>query len=121
VAVRDRFPGRRIVAVFEPRSFTAQLRRFQEAYAEALRHADRVWLAGLYRPERYDEITGLDPTALAEDLSRHGVASRHLDSVDELVQGLVVDGSAGDVIVIMSNGGFGGIHKKLLGALQPSG
>ena len=121
VAVRDRFPGRRIVAVFEPRSFTAQLRRFQEAYAEALRHADRVWLAGLYRPERYDEITGLDPTALAEELTREGVESRHLDSVDELVQGLVADGSAGDVIVIMSNGGFGGIHKKLLGALQPSG
>ncbi len=120
VAVRDRFPGRRVVAVFEPRSYTAQLRRFQDAYANALRAADRVWLAGLYRPERYDETTGLDPTALAAELTAEGVPSRHLDSVDELVDGLLADGAPGDVIVIMSNGGFGGIHKKLLGALDPS-
>jgi UDP-N-acetylmuramate: L-alanyl-gamma-D-glutamyl-meso-diaminopimelate ligase len=118
-AVRGRFEGRRIVAVFEPRSFTAQLRRFQSGYEAALQHADRVWLAGLYRPERYDEGTGLDPNELAADLTRAGVPARHLEAVDALVEGLVTDASAGDVIVIMSNGGFGGIHRKLLDALGP--
>ena len=116
-AVRGRFEGRRIVAVFEPRSFTAQLRRFQSGYEAALQHADRVWLAGLYRPERYDEHTGLDPNELAADLARAGVPARHLEGVDALVEGLVTDASPGDVIVVMSNGGFGGIHRKLLDAL----
>lgn len=119
-AVRDRFPGRRVVAVFEPRSYTAQLRRFQDEYESALRSADQVWLAGLYRPERYDATTGLDPTALAARLSGAGVPARHLDSVDALVDGLVHEGRRGDVITIMSNGGFGGIHDKLLTALGPA-
>jgi UDP-N-acetylmuramate: L-alanyl-gamma-D-glutamyl-meso-diaminopimelate ligase len=116
-AVRGRFEGRRVVAVFEPRSFTAQLRRFQAGYETALQRADRVWLAGLYRPERYDEETGLDPNELAADLTRAGVPARHLEGVDALVEGLVTDASPGDVVVVMSNGGFGGIHRKLLDAL----
>lgn len=116
-AVRDRFPGRRVVAVFEPRSYTAQLRRFQEGYRGALRRADRVWLAGLFRPERYDETTGLDPEELAADLTADGTPAAHLATVDALVEAIASSSAPGDVVVIMSNGGFGGIHERVLAAL----
>lgn len=117
-AVRDRFPGSRIVAVFEPRSYTAQLRRFQEGYRGALLRADRVWLAGLFRPERYDATTGLDPVALASELSAEGTPADHRDTVPELIEGITADATPGDVVVVMSNGGFGGIHERLLEALE---
>ncbi|MEK9499370.1 UDP-N-acetylmuramate--L-alanine ligase [Gaopeijia maritima] len=116
-AVRDRFPGRRIVAVFEPRSYTAQLRRFQEGYRGALARADRVWLAGLFRPERYDATTGLDPVELSTELTAQGIPADHRDTVPELVEGITADAAPGDVVVVMSNGGFGGIHGRLLEAL----
>ncbi len=119
-ALRQRYPGRRLVAVFEPRSFTAQLRRFQDDYEAALSHADRVWVGGLFRPERYDETTGLDPVALTTALTRSGVPAGHQADVDVLVGALAAEAVAGDVIVVMSNGGFGGIHTKLLDALEPT-
>ncbi|MEK3885861.1 hypothetical protein, partial [Paenibacillus sp. PL2-23] len=114
---RDRVPGRRIVAVFEPRSYTAQLRRFQEGYRGALARADRVWLAGLFRPERYDATTGLDPVELSTELTAQGIPADHRDTVPELVEGITADAAPGDVVVVMSNGGFGGIHGRLLEAL----
>ncbi len=116
-AVRARFPDRRVVAVFEPRSYTAQLRRFQDGYEAALRRANRVWLAGLFRPERYDATTGLDPAELAARLTGAGTPARYRPSVAELVEGIVGDAAPGDVVVVMSNGGFGGIHDRLLEAL----
>lgn len=116
-AVRARFPDRRIVAVFEPRSYTAQLRRFQSGYEEALAAADQVWLAGLFRPERYDAATGLNPTELAATLAEKGVPAEYRESIDGLVEGICGDASSGDVVVVMSNGGFGGIHRRLLEAL----
>lgn len=122
-ALRDRYPGRRIVAVFEPRSYTAQLKRFQEGYRAALGRADRVWLAGLFRPERYDRTTGLDPDELAADLTAGGTPASHQASVPALVEGIVASSVPGDVVVIMSNGGFGGIHERLLRDLgaEPAG
>jgi UDP-N-acetylmuramate: L-alanyl-gamma-D-glutamyl-meso-diaminopimelate ligase len=108
------------VGVFEPRSYTAQLKRFQEGYRGALVRADRVWLAGLFRPERYDEATGLNPVGLAADLTSDGTPSAHRATVDELVDEIVGDARPGDVVVIMSNGGFGGIHGRLLAALGGS-
>ncbi len=116
-AVRERFSGRRIVAVFEPRSYTAQLRRFQEGYEAALSRADRVWLAGLFRPERYDRTTGMNPGEVAETLRHRGIPADYRASVEDLVDGIRGDAERGDVVVVMSNGGFGGIHQRLLAAL----
>ena len=115
---RARFPGRRLVAVFEPRSYTAQRREFQEAYRGALRGADRVVVAGLFRPERYGAGTGLDPDALARSISDDGVHASYIPRVEEIVDRLVPELVPGDVVLILSNGAFGGIHGKLLGSLR---
>jgi UDP-N-acetylmuramate: L-alanyl-gamma-D-glutamyl-meso-diaminopimelate ligase len=120
-AVRQRYTGRRVVAVFEPRSYTAQRREFQEPYREALSGADEVVLAGLFHPERYTETTGLDPYALVEEVSDDGTPARYIPEVDEIVVSLSESLRPGDVVLIMSNGGFGGIHGKLLATLADCG
>jgi UDP-N-acetylmuramate: L-alanyl-gamma-D-glutamyl-meso-diaminopimelate ligase len=118
-AARQRFGAdRRVVAVFEPRSYTAQRREFQEAYRRALGTADRVILAGLFHPERYDATTGMDPHELVASLRDGGIDARHIPEVDDIVATLAPELTAGDVVLVMSNGGFGGIHGKLLDALD---
>jgi UDP-N-acetylmuramate: L-alanyl-gamma-D-glutamyl-meso-diaminopimelate ligase len=117
-AARQKYGAdRRVVAVFEPRSYTAQRREFQEDYRHALGGADQVIIAGLFHPERYDRTTGMDPDDLAEQIRADGTEARHIPDVDEIVRTLVPELGDGDVVLIMSNGGFGGIHGKLLAAL----
>ena len=116
-ATRQKFAGRRLIAIFEPRSYTAQRREFQEPYRAALRGADRVVLAGLFKPERYDERTGMNPQELTAGLRADGVAADYIPDVDRIVATLAPEAMRGDVMLVMSNGGFGGIHGKLLEAL----
>ena len=75
-------------------------------------------MAGLFRPERYDAGTGLDPDALARSISDDGVRASHIPRVEEIVDRLVPELEPGDVVLILSNGAFGGIHGKLLGRLR---
>ena len=116
-AVRQRFPERRVVAIFEPRNYTAQRREFQEPYRRALADADRVVLAGLFHPERYDRETGLDPEQLAASLRSDGVSADYIPEVDAIVEEVAPGARAGDILLVMSNGSFGGIHDKLRAAL----
>jgi UDP-N-acetylmuramate: L-alanyl-gamma-D-glutamyl-meso-diaminopimelate ligase len=120
-AVRQRYAGRPLVAIFEPRSYTAQLREFQQAYGDAFHAADRVVLAGLFHPERYTEQTAMDPTALVERWRSEGKPADYLPDPDEIVRRLVPELKGGEVLLVMSNGGFGGIHGKLLDALRARG
>ena len=117
-AVRQSYKDRRVIAVFEPRSYTAQLLEFQQPYREALGGADRVVLAGLFRPERYDAETGMDPRELADSLRGDGIEADYIADVDQIVRDLAGAARPGDVVLIMSNGGFGGIHEKLLEGLK---
>jgi UDP-N-acetylmuramate: L-alanyl-gamma-D-glutamyl-meso-diaminopimelate ligase len=117
-AVRQRYPDRRIVAVFEPRSYTAQRKEFQEPYAQAFASADRVVLAGLFHPERYTSETALDPNALTSAWRAQGKPADYIPDVDDIIQHLVRHLAGGEIVLIMSNGGFGGIHGKLLNALD---
>jgi UDP-N-acetylmuramate: L-alanyl-gamma-D-glutamyl-meso-diaminopimelate ligase len=117
-AVRQRYPDRRIVAVFEPRSYTAQLKEFQQPYTDAFASAQSVVLAGLFHPERYTAETALDPVALTAAWRAQGKAAEYIPDVDDIVQHLVRQANGGDIVLIMSNGGFGGIHGKLLSALE---
>ena len=116
-AARQRWADRRLVAVFEPRSYTAQRREFQAPYTRALELADEVVLAGLFHPERYTAETALDPHGLVADLGAVGVRAAYIPEVDRIVEHLAAGLRPGDLVLIMSNGGFGGIHEKVLAAL----
>jgi UDP-N-acetylmuramate: L-alanyl-gamma-D-glutamyl-meso-diaminopimelate ligase len=117
-ATRQRFgPHRRIVAIFEPRSYTAQRREFQESYRRAFQDADHVVIAGLFHPERYDATSGMDPHELTAQIQSDGIEARHIPDVNEIVRAVVPETEEGDILLVMSNGGFGGIHGKLLAAL----
>jgi UDP-N-acetylmuramate: L-alanyl-gamma-D-glutamyl-meso-diaminopimelate ligase len=116
-AIRQKYAGRRIVAVFEPRSYTAQRREFQNDYVNAFAGADEVILAALFHPERYDKNTAIDLAQMVRDLSVGGKTAKNLKDADAIVQDLAPRLKPRDVVLVMSNGGFGGIHQKLLDAI----
>ena len=117
-ATRQKYAGRRIVAVFEPRSYTAQRREFETPYIESLAAADEIVMAGLFHPERYAGDTAIRPTEMIRAWEASGRKAHYLPDVDDIVTTVASDARDGDVILVMSNGGFGGIHDKLLRALE---
>jgi UDP-N-acetylmuramate: L-alanyl-gamma-D-glutamyl-meso-diaminopimelate ligase len=116
-ALRNGYPDRRIWAVFEPRSASSCRRVFQDAFAAAFAAADEVILAAVFRSSLPD-AERLDGDRLVLDLRAQGKRARHLPNNDDIVSTIVREHRAGDVVVLMSNGGFGGIHRTLLRALQ---
>jgi UDP-N-acetylmuramate: L-alanyl-gamma-D-glutamyl-meso-diaminopimelate ligase len=115
-AVRRAHPQGRIWAVFEPRSASSCRRIFQHAFADAFSSADEVIIAAVYRSSLPDSER-LSVDQLVTDLRAGSVDARHIPRVDDIVGTIVNEHRAGDLVVIMSNGGFGGIHRKLLDAL----
>jgi UDP-N-acetylmuramate: L-alanyl-gamma-D-glutamyl-meso-diaminopimelate ligase len=113
----DPRPGR-LVAVFEPRSYTSRTRVFQEEFARAFQDADRVVVAAAHLPAKVPEGHRLSETELVGAIAELGKDARFIASVDEIVRRLGSELREGDQVVILSNGGFGGIHEKLLRALQ---
>lgn len=110
-------PTGRLIAVFEPRSNTSIRRVFQAEYARAFGRADEVIIS---RPKNYKGLTGdqrLDPDALAKDIAAGGVPAQCLDGAGRIIAYLKDRLQAGDVVLIMSNGGFDNIHRRLLDAL----
>jgi UDP-N-acetylmuramate: L-alanyl-gamma-D-glutamyl-meso-diaminopimelate ligase len=116
-ALRTGYPGRRVWAVFEPRSASSCRRVFQADFARAFSAADEVVLAAVFRSS-LPESERLSAEQLVEDLSREGRHARHIPEIDDIVSTIVRERRDGDVVVLMSNGGFGGIHGKLLQALR---
>jgi len=117
-ALRQKYPGRRLIAVFEPRSRTARLRIFQQEFEEALAEADAAVIAPLYNPGVASSDQWLSLEVLVENLRARGKRAEAPGSVDEIVAELSREARSGDVVAIMSNGSFGHIHQKLLAALQ---
>jgi UDP-N-acetylmuramate: L-alanyl-gamma-D-glutamyl-meso-diaminopimelate ligase len=115
-ALRVSSPGRRLWAVFEPRSASSCRRVFQEDFARAFAGADEVVIASIFRSSLPPEER-LSEAQLVTDLGARGVHARHLPDVDTIVGAVSREARDGDLVVIMSNGGFGGIHRKLLAAL----
>jgi UDP-N-acetylmuramate: L-alanyl-gamma-D-glutamyl-meso-diaminopimelate ligase len=115
-ALKRRHPGVRIIAVFEPRSATACRNLHQAAYVGAFDSADRVVLAPLGR-SNVPEGERLDVERLAEDLGTKGVAC---SNVDAIVPEVIAHARPGDVVAVLSNGAFGGLHQKLIDALSTS-
>jgi UDP-N-acetylmuramate: L-alanyl-gamma-D-glutamyl-meso-diaminopimelate ligase len=115
-ALRTGYPSRRLWAVFEPRSASSCRRVFQNDFARAFTAADEVVIAGVFR-STLPEHERLSTDQLVEDLRRTGQRARSIGQVDEIVDTITAESREGDVVVMMSNGGFGGIHRKLLQAL----
>jgi UDP-N-acetylmuramate: L-alanyl-gamma-D-glutamyl-meso-diaminopimelate ligase len=116
-ALRSGYPGRRVWAVFEPRSASSCRRVFQQAFAAAFGAADEVIVAAVFRSS-LPEAERLDAERLVDDLRSSGKQARHISDNDEIIATIVREHRDGDVVVLMSNGGFGGIHRKLLRALD---
>ena len=117
-AMHARFPGRRLVAVLEPRSNTSRRALFQHDFVDALAGAERAIIA-VVPPEPLYSNTGavseyLDAERLAADLRERGVDAEALDGVDAIVERLAATCRAGDVVLVMSNGDFGGLWGRLL-------
>ncbi len=109
-------PGARIWAVFEPRSASSCRRVFQDDFGHAFAAADRVLLAPVFR-STLPEAERLSIPRLVDDLRARGLLAAAPASLDEIVETIARDQAPGDLVVLMSNGGFGGIHKRLLTAL----
>ena len=88
-------------------------RCFQHDLTESLRGADDVWIGPIHRPERIPESDRLDRAELAAALSSRGLPARFSDDVDAIVEQLAKTNEDGDVVLILSNGAFGGIYEKL--------
>jgi UDP-N-acetylmuramate: L-alanyl-gamma-D-glutamyl-meso-diaminopimelate ligase len=116
-ALRQRYPSDNLWIVFEPRSNTTRRKVFQVQLADALSRADKAIVAGVPDPEKVDVDDRLDPRQLVSDIKAHGTDAWFIDAVDDIVKHVAAEAKPGDVVAVLSNGGFGGIHGKLLEAL----
>jgi len=119
IALRTKFPERRLVAVFEPRSWSSRLAVFQHEYSSAFAPADYVIIAEVFDSDKATEKGRvLDTALLIEEIAAQNKPAFAIAEVDEIVRTLAGEVRSGDVVVIMSNGGFGGIHESLLAVLN---
>ena len=117
-AVKARYPTSRIWAIFEPRSATSRRNVFQKEFAHCFEKADRVVLCSIFAPEKLDASLRLDVGLIMNELRRQGILAHCWDSADEIVKQVTPLLEKGDKVIIMSNGGFDGIHQKILKALE---
>jgi UDP-N-acetylmuramate: L-alanyl-gamma-D-glutamyl-meso-diaminopimelate ligase len=117
-ALRARYAGRRLWAILEPRSNTLRRKVFQQELAQSLSLAEEIILADVFRSEAIPEHERLDPTAVVADLSASGKRARLLSNADVIVETIAPELRSGDVVAILSNGGFGGIYEKLPAKLK---
>ena len=117
-AFRARYPDYKLWAVFEPRTNTSRRRFFEEAYVGALALADRAILAGVYRAGDIPKDERLRPERVVEEIRGREVDAWALAGPDEIIEHIVRRRTGRDVVVIMSNGAFGGIWDRLLARLR---
>jgi UDP-N-acetylmuramate: L-alanyl-gamma-D-glutamyl-meso-diaminopimelate ligase len=112
-ALRSRYPGRRLWAILEPRSNTLRRNVFQNDLATSLAIADEVVIANVFKSDAIPEAERLDIAAVAIHVGDLGRRARVIANVDSIVRMTAPEMRSGDVIAILSNGGFGGIYQKL--------
>jgi UDP-N-acetylmuramate: L-alanyl-gamma-D-glutamyl-meso-diaminopimelate ligase len=117
-ALRARYPGARLWAILEPRSNTLRRRILQSDLARSLAQADEIIVAGVFRSEAVPENERLELPALAAEIERNGRRARLLADAEEIVKITAPEMCSGDVVAILSNGGFGGIYEKLPARLR---
>jgi UDP-N-acetylmuramate: L-alanyl-gamma-D-glutamyl-meso-diaminopimelate ligase len=117
-ALRAVYPQARLWAVLEPRSNTLRRKVLAEELVASLRLADRVVLAGVYQQERIPEAERLDPDEIVRTLNAAGTPAELHPNADSIVAALAPQLASGDVVAILSNGGFDGIYLKLPARLR---
>jgi UDP-N-acetylmuramate: L-alanyl-gamma-D-glutamyl-meso-diaminopimelate ligase len=117
-ALRARYAGARLWAILEPRSNTLRRRVLQSDLARSLAGADEVIVAGVFRSEAVPVNERLELPELAAEIDRNGRRARLLADADEIVKTAAPEMRSGDVVAILSNGGFGGIYEKLPARLR---
>jgi UDP-N-acetylmuramate: L-alanyl-gamma-D-glutamyl-meso-diaminopimelate ligase len=118
-AVAEAYPGRRIWAVFEPRSHTSRRNIFADEFAQALARASRVILAEIYQPEKIPEPERLSVDRVVENINRMrgDTCAVRIDQAAEIASYLGKNAQANDIVLVMSNGGFDAVQGKILQAL----
>jgi UDP-N-acetylmuramate: L-alanyl-gamma-D-glutamyl-meso-diaminopimelate ligase len=117
-ALRARYAGSRLWAILEPRSNTLRRRVLQSDLARSLAQADEIVVANVFRSEAVPENERLELPALAAEIKQNGRPARLLADADAIVQTISPELRSGDVVAILSNGGFGGIYEKLPARLK---
>jgi UDP-N-acetylmuramate: L-alanyl-gamma-D-glutamyl-meso-diaminopimelate ligase len=117
-ALRSRYPNGRVWAILEPRSNTLRRNVLQAQLAKSLAVADEVVIANVFKSDSIPEAERLNIAALAADIQKHGRRARVVPEVDAIVQLVAPEMRSGDVVAILSNGGFGGIYEKLPARLR---
>lgn len=112
-ALRQKYQGRRLWAVLEPRSNTLRRNIFQQELAASLSVADQIVLAAIFKSEAIPERERLHLEDVIEDITKHGRRARQFETADQIVEAIAPELRSGDVVAILSNGGFGNIYEKL--------
>ena len=113
-ALRIKYPTQKVWAIFEPRTNTTRRNVFQAELASAFADADAVVVAQVARLELLAPEERLDPARLMQDLKAQGKDAAYLPDADTIVAHVAKSAQGGEIVVVFSNGGFGGIHGKLL-------
>jgi UDP-N-acetylmuramate: L-alanyl-gamma-D-glutamyl-meso-diaminopimelate ligase len=116
-ALRKRFPKRRLIAVYEPRSATSRRKTFQSEFADAFAYADEVIVGRLFDPSKIPAADRFDPERLALDLHQRGTKAAYTPDVEMIVKQLAESAAPGDVVCVLSSGSFDGLHDRLLDAI----
>ncbi len=118
-ALRSRMAsGERVVAIFEPRSYTSRTRVFEKDFARAFATADEVVISAAHLPGKVPEAERISEATLVASVNRAGGRARFIPTVDAIVALMKEELRPGDHVLVLSNGGFGGIHEKLLSGLR---
>jgi UDP-N-acetylmuramate: L-alanyl-gamma-D-glutamyl-meso-diaminopimelate ligase len=119
-ALRTRYAGRRLWAVFEPRSNTLRRKVFETELASSLAGADVVVVTSIFKPEAIAEAERLSIATVLDQVRARGRHALECTDADAIVAAIIPDLRPGDVVAILSNGGFGGIYEKLPAAIRKS-
>lgn len=117
-SIRQRYPDRRLWAVFEPRSNTSRRSVFKSEFVKALSFADRVLIARIFKPEKIPENERLNVQSVADILMKKGIDSHYIPDNDHLLEFLLRNVSRNDVILFMSNGEFDNLPRRLAEGLK---
>jgi UDP-N-acetylmuramate: L-alanyl-gamma-D-glutamyl-meso-diaminopimelate ligase len=112
-ALRTRYSGARLWAIFEPRSNTLRRKVLQKDLVASLAMADQVVITPIFKPEAVPESERLSAATVINGIKKQGTPAREMPDADVIVETIAPELRSGDVVAILSNGGFGGIYEKL--------